>query len=348
MYRVGIRAPLDHREATWVVAGLAEWLQSLGHECSWFPLNRLRRDPEDFGWKGETCSSCRFADWCRTKDWIVWVEPSQHELLTAVRHSIRNLLVWLPTGFHSGSLPLWSCYETILAPSQVSLEGIRRLGRGIEVTRLLWAPHQSPITRWFGESRERVLVPICGETARQWGPSLCYLLELVISRIRCTLLVVIMGRWSRPCQLSLRDLLRRHPGRVEVWRHPSRSGFLAAEATADVMFVPSLCSRAGWPVLDALWAGLPAVAFSVPPFTEIVRPGRHGYLLECSQEWHDDGLVVAAVNRRRVLEELEEVLQPSRIESWVRTQPWQELEARRSHFEDWLARAGWVGRRSSA
>lgn len=271
--------------------------------------------------------------WLRPLDCAVWLTPHHTDLsISGMLSKKRNILVY---SWQQEEQPFYfECFDQVITPSQDAERAIDAF-RQADWPRTTCIPWDlgTPEVRSFprtSESVTRVYVPVDPYTLDKAGTMVVYVLNRILERHRHVRVALATFK-SLPRHLVSSFETLAKAGKVNWYRRPDYQRQLALLQASDMTWVPSLRSDAGWLSLQSIEAGIPVVAFDVPPGHEFLRQGVNARLVECDLCHNGVGAPEAVADVGCVLQHLDHVLEhPHLLRDIWRTK--ENRSVRRSNF----------------
>ena len=176
----------------------------------------------------------------------------------------------------------------------------------------------------------RVYVPVDPYTLDRDAVSIVYVLNRLLQTHRhVRFKLVTFKSVPRHLASTIKDMER--TGKLSWERLPTFQRQLRLLQSNDVSWIPSLRSEAGWFALQSVEAGVPVVAYDVPPVQSFLRQDVNAQLVNCELRFNELGAAEAAPSVGDVLRHLDVVLGHPRVLQNI----WQTQEnhsVRRSYF----------------
>ena len=297
--QLGIYAPYDRGGITAGALRLAGLAQSLSFSVSYLvSMNRgLKIHPY---WDGRVLTAKKesIQGWINKSLICVWFLPDYRFYRGAIEGCNKRTHILVPSWHNFSPGCSLAGYDRIICTSVAAARafyahtpaGHPAMGRrdGVEFTR--WTSGVGPMRRegLVKSGRIRVFVPVGSRTLKEHGADLLAVIDTLLAtheHVEITLSRTRPG--NKLMQQRNSRLLRDYPGRFRECCRLSADEQLSHIHEHDWMWIPDTQSENGLPAQQAVSCGVPVIAWSLPPLTEVVKHGWTGKLVYCdhSTNW---------------------------------------------------------------
>jgi glycosyltransferase involved in cell wall biosynthesis len=338
--RVGFVLPYAPGEAAQMACVLADYLEQLGCRVdmtSSVPLGR-RVHPRWDARVRKRPPHTDFLAWARKRQRLVWFEiPPRQLLLACGLRGCRHICVPLWPHLTAETASCLAAFDSIVAPSAALTVALQRCML-LTVRSCPWdscgaiEPSRHGTLR---PGRMQVLVLLDRDLLRRDGLLLLLALSVLLDGhegLEFTLAGA--GRWGKGLVAAFSSLRQRFGTRLRILRELSHESRRAAIRAHDWVFCASPSPGSGIGVTESLCLGVPAIAYNIPPYNEVLVHGYNGaqlHLPSTVDAKHLDAISVQ-LNSYNLLEGLTAVLGDEGLLTRVQSRDWRHCENTRQAF----------------
>ena len=217
----------------------------------------------------------------------VWFEPHYNLYRGSIEGCNKRTHILVPS-WHSfwPGCPL-AGYDRIICTSQAMARSFydhTMPGRRDGIEFVKWTSGVGPMRREgvVKPGRIRLFVPVGSRTLKEHGADLLAVIDTLLAaheHVEVTLSRTRPG--NRLMQQRNNRLLRDYPGRFKECCRLSADEQLGQIHEHDWMWIPDTQSENGLPAQQATSCGVPAIAWNIPPFTDVIAHEWTGKLVSC-------------------------------------------------------------------
>lgn len=334
--KVGIYLPYRHCEATYMGLRLAEVALLQNRQVSLMSAGYAKnRNGVDHYWDRHIRSRRKylFESWMDSVDCVVFL-TMEHlvDVATARLKKTRSILVANWHEWFERCPP--GLFDAIICPSRdaYSIVNGRKDENWAPVQCIPWDAGVPRIHRYKIRDSDflRVYVPVDPYTLSKTATGIAYVLGRLLEAHRQARFTLATFR-SVPKSIAGTIKSLEKTGKLSWERFPSYQRQLRLLKSHDLTWAPSLRSEAGWFALQSVEAGVPVIAYNVPPSQEFLRQDVNAQFVHCDLRFSQLGAAEALPSVASVLCALDSVLSHPRILQNI----WQTQEnhsVRRSNF----------------
>ena len=300
--RVGIYAPYDWDEATYVAIRLAELVRQFGqvpsfHACS-ANLRGVGRAlhadwDDEVIWTREGVKK-----WIEDQRTIIWLGLHGDLLNYARAKGVKNVFVPLLHRLEHHNLRRLRLFDIICCTNELTYLALYEAGLK-NLVHTGWDSGLACQDR-LGPCHlreENVLVIPEWPITNEWGVMLAYTIRHLLDAVSTVNVTILQPRqWPKLVNRAMLDLTMNHVSRVEMLRAPNYHCLLNAYDRHDwALYLPEKVN-VGVRLVESFTRGMPVVSLDLPPIPEFVTQGVSARLIDCEHRMDVLGRPEARLN----------------------------------------------------
>lgn len=292
-YKLGIRTPYSHCEATYAAMRIADWAEQRGIDVS---ILTVTDNPpllsDEWDSRVTLQHSVKFAEWVDEQDSIVWLFPPAEEQLRWVKkmgkHTI-GVVFWHL--MRPGHAQLYKHFDTLVTPAHAASDLFRvRWGRD-DIVVAPWEPGLPTTIKDPNrpEHMLRVLLPVLDHMPDRTTTEALGLAARLVESGEAMITVAYTPSQLRPAGVKyLQQLVKRHPDNCRLVASPSIANRPFLFHQHELTVWPTHSEDIGMLGMTSLAMGTPVAAFDVPPLDEFLMR-ENSLLLPCDITYSETG-----------------------------------------------------------
>lgn len=221
--------------------------------------------------------------WSEFMTTIIWTFlPTLPQIVCAHRKRLRTVVIPAWDDLRATEVPTLSFFDQVVVPSQAAYLALCSHGLG-NVCYSHWDVGLPSVTGVpASQSVCRVFLPLWGTLSQRIDAGILQLIRNSLSRCSvCWTIAYIPTQLNASSRRALQQLAHKYPDRVRLIVKFTQSQLLLECSTHNLLLWPSRIENYCWPGLFSMAAGVPLLAFAVPPMTEFVTNNKNGILVDC-------------------------------------------------------------------